>query len=136
MSQMHALTATFVESACGECGIVFFVPDWWQKERRNDHKSWYCPNGHCRVFKAESEAEQLRKQLDQEKKRREWAETRRDEYERSNVALRGQVTKAKNEAKRVAVRVGNGVCPCCNRSFTNLRRHMKTKHPEHGKADA
>jgi hypothetical protein len=22
------------------------------------------------------------------------------------------------------------VCPCCNRSFQNLRRHMATKHPE------
>lgn len=27
-------------------------------------------------------------------------------------------------------RVGKGVCPCCKRSFTNLRRHMTTKHPD------
>jgi hypothetical protein len=32
-----------------------------------------------------------------------------------------------------AYRIGNGVCPCCNRSFTNLRRHMTTKHPEYPK---
>lgn len=37
-------------------------------------------------------------------------------------AARGQVTRIKN-------RVGNGVCPCCNRSFGNLHRHMQTKHP-------
>jgi hypothetical protein len=23
------------------------------------------------------------------------------------------------------------VCPCCQRSFQNLSRHMKTKHPEY-----
>jgi hypothetical protein len=41
------------------------------------------------------------------------------------VAQRGQTTKARNQLERV----GNGVCPCCTRSFTNLRRHMATKHP-------
>lgn len=24
-----------------------------------------------------------------------------------------------------------GVCPCCNRSFTNVRRHMTSQHPDY-----
>jgi hypothetical protein len=26
-------------------------------------------------------------------------------------------------------RIQSGVCPCCNRTFENLGRHMKSKHP-------
>ena len=33
------------------------------------------------------------------------------------------------QRKKFIERTGNGVCPCCKRSFTNLRRHMNTKHP-------
>lgn len=39
-------------------------------------------------------------------------------------ATKGVITKIKK-------RVHNGVCPCCNRSFVNLRRHMKNKHPDY-----
>lgn len=27
-------------------------------------------------------------------------------------------------------RVQGGACPCCNRHFVQLERHMATKHPE------
>lgn len=37
---------------------------------------------------------------------------------------RGQLTKLKR-------RVSNGVCPCCNRSFADLHRHMTEKHPDY-----
>jgi hypothetical protein len=45
---------------------------------------------------------------------------------RSHAATKGHVTRKKRQLERVA----SGVCPCCNRSFVNLRRHMKTQHPE------
>lgn len=41
--------------------------------------------------------------------------------ERRLAAQRGVTTRLKN-------RVANGVCPCCNRTFANLQRHMSTKH--------
>ena len=44
--------------------------------------------------------------------------------DRKLSASKGQMTKLKN-------RVKNGVCPCCNRTFVNLLRHMKSKHPEY-----
>lgn len=28
-------------------------------------------------------------------------------------------------------RVGAGVCPCCKRTFQQLARHMKCKHPKY-----
>ncbi len=30
---------------------------------------------------------------------------------------------------RTRKRVGSGVCPCCSRTFQQLARHMKAKHP-------
>jgi hypothetical protein len=36
----------------------------------------------------------------------------------------------------VQKRVGNGVCPCCNRTFEDLARHMKVKHREYSLAAA
>ena len=32
-------------------------------------------------------------------------------------------------------RVKNGVCPCCNRSFTSLWQHIKNEHPEFGESN-
>ncbi len=31
---------------------------------------------------------------------------------------------------KVKKRAANGVCPCCNRTFSDLARHMKAKHPD------
>ena len=39
-------------------------------------------------------------------------------------------TNRRMKAEKQLKRVHNGVCPCCNRSFQNLQKHMKTKHPE------
>jgi len=59
------------------------------------------------------EAEQLAKQIVKTKSAKD-----------SLSATKGVITKIKK-------RVHNGVCPCCNRSFVNLNRHMKTKHPDY-----
>lgn len=112
------------------CGIVFAVPAHWDTKRREDHSPWYCPNGHRQFYLGKSDAEKLRDeltrkqaQLDQAKADADYQRKQRDHAERCTAAARGQVTKIKN-------RVGNGVCPCCNRTFSNLMQHMRTEHPE------
>ncbi len=114
---------------CPKCGIEYAAPKEFMDEARKDPKIFFhCPNGHSRHF-SESEADRLRKERDRLAQRiaekddriREERE-RADAAERRTAAARGQVTKIKN-------RVGHGVCPCCNRTFENLHRHMATKHP-------
>lgn len=113
---------------CGECGIRFGAPKTFFDARRADSKmSWHCPNGHVRVFR-ESEADKLRRERDrlkQETARLEqgiqWQREQREAAERRVSAARGQITKLKKRA-------ANGVCPCCNRTFVDLQRHMATKH--------
>lgn len=46
-----------------ECGIVYAVPTAWVKERREDHKTFYCPNGCRRWFPHKAEKEKLEERI-------------------------------------------------------------------------
>ena len=118
---------SFESIDCYKCGIEFGLPKSFIENRRKDQNSFWCPNGHSQCF-SESLADQLRRERDRLKqqiaqKDDEIARQRnlRDEADRKAAAARGQVTKLKNRAKA-------GLCPCCNRHFTNLERHMASKH--------
>jgi hypothetical protein len=113
---------TLEETSCCNCGVLFAVPDDWLANRRETGAGFYCPNGHSLVFK-KSEAQKLREQLEAEQRRVIRISNERDAEKRYASAMKGQVTKLK---KRAAA----GLCPCCNRSFVQLERHMKSKHPD------
>ena len=113
---------TFHIETCPECGIRFGIPDAFERHRRKDHNTFFCPNGHSQYYAGQSEAEQLRAENQRLKSSNAYLTEGRDHYQRSARAYRGQVTKIKN-------RVGKGVCPCCNRTFADLGAHMKSKHP-------
>ena len=127
--------------SCCNCGMTFAVPDAWVTDRRRNHDTWYCPNGHGQHFpgktdaeKANAEAERLRGELAAARQdKKYWYDRTKEErqakeaVERSRSAIKGQLTRVKR-------RVVNGVCPCCNRRFADLHRHMETKHPEYGEA--
>lgn len=119
-----ALTAWFKSCGpCAVCGIVVVLPAHLADKKREDHTVYFCGNGHKLVFKGKTELEKTRELLETERRWRERAEELRKQAELQASAARGVVTRMKN-------RVGNGVCPCCNRTFQNLMRHMQTKHPE------
>lgn len=117
----------YLESiTCCNCGTLFAMPQHLLKTFRGDPSRWfYCPNGHKQHF-SQSEADRLRKELERSERKLEMSENRIATTKREL----SRVTKAH---KKMRVRVMNGVCPCCNRSFENLRQHMATKHPEFGK---
>lgn len=117
-----SMYVTLTETSCTICSMPFAVTQtFWNrgKERGGDI---YCPAGHVMTFgvgslkKAEQEAVRLRAQLDQ-------ARSHAQTLEHSRNAMKGQVTKLKK-------RIGKGVCPCCNRQFANVERHMNTQHPD------
>jgi hypothetical protein len=114
---------------CCSCGCRFGVPKDYEQGKRNNKETFYCPNGHPLSYK-ESEADKLRRERDRLAQRLaekddsiRFERERREQVEKRLSATRGVVT-------RIRKRVGNGVCPCCTRSFTNLRSHMATEHPE------
>jgi len=114
-------------SDCATCGVIFGITAEMEERRREDHRALYCPNGHDLYFKGKSKLEKD-------------AEAARAEAERWRTRLfaeRDQAQAAREEAAaarasevRLRWRIGNGVCPCCNRSFPALAAHVATKHPE------
>lgn len=115
---------SFAFMSCGKCGVEFMMPSHFQREcsEQGDKRTWYCPNGHPRVY-SESEADTLRRERDRLKQQAARLEDEKRAAERLADA-------AKAETARLRKRIGNGVCPCCNRSFANVAKHMKSKHPD------
>jgi hypothetical protein len=128
---------TFEVETCCSCGVQFAMTSEFQAERlknRGANNPFYCPNGHKQHYTGKSEADKLREQNAQLQTRIEMRDKwlreereRKESAERRASAARGQVTKIRK-------RVGHGVCPCCNRSFEDLRRHMSIKHPAYHEA--
>ena len=114
--------------SCWKCGIQIAAPDNFVQKCRENLSPFYCANGH-RAYFQDSETTRLRAELETARRERDWAQKGRDKAQRSAAAYKGNVTRIKG-------RIANGVCPCCNRSFENLSRHMKTKHPSFDPKDA
>lgn len=107
----------FMLSNCITCGVKYTVPlDKWQREV--SHGGFHtCPNGHsqgwgkddCTVAKLTRERDGLKQQM---------------------AAKDDEIAAQAREMTRLQKRAKAGTCPCCKRTFSNMSRHMKTKHPE------
>lgn len=103
------------------CGIPFAISRSLYNEAQADHSiGFWCPNGHKVYFQGRSTLDRLR------------------DAQTAQVALRDQIEAACRDAEQARVallrdrqRFANGVCPCCNRSFGNVRRHMADQHPDY-----
>jgi hypothetical protein len=124
----YIYSTTLSMLTCGNCSIPFAIPDDLHRKVKRDGSPFWCPNGH-NISYSETENQRLKAERDSLKRDFDWAETARiaardqaDAAERRRRAAQGQVTKMRK-------RIGNGVCPCCNRTFANVSAHMETKHP-------
>lgn len=111
---------------CCKCGVGFWVTAQFDQQRLKDKQSFYCPNGHGQSY-TESEADRLRRQLEQTKRELTEAESARQFAE---IRLANEQARAKKDMKRVMRRANSGTCQHCHRTFSNVARHMETKHPE------
>ena len=113
-----------VSLSCFRCKCGFTLPDaLYHSAKASEKISFYCPYGHEQHYpKGETEEDKLRRERDLLYQRVAQRDDEIKSLEARRRAAVGQVTKIKN-------RVGHGVCPCCNRTFENLARHMSSKHP-------
>ena len=114
--------ANWREMECGACGIRFLVPQSFDNNKREHGLGWHCPNGHSRIYR-ESDSEKMRRE-------RDLARQQVARAEQEAAEAREAQAKAERREKRIRKRIHAGVCPCCNRTFVNLGRHMQTKHPD------
>jgi hypothetical protein len=127
-------TQTFTETLtlihCANCGMPFGISEDFEERRRNDHMGFYCPNGHSNVFKGTSEAEKLKRELAEKERSITYLRDAQTSLHNKLTQKNHEIRAHKGAKTRILNRVKNGVCPCCNRHFTNLERHMKNQHPE------
>jgi ssDNA-binding Zn-finger/Zn-ribbon topoisomerase 1 len=118
----HTLTETLVlvSEECCNCGVTFAMAKKFKEQRLRDRQTFYCPAGHGQHYTGETDADKLRRA----EQRNRALKDQLDAAEASRAAYKGQATKYRNQVARTE----NGVCPHCNRSFVDLRRHMGSKH--------
>lgn len=112
----------YVQVSCGrdDCGEHFAMSRSTYDETRRTGRTWYCPSGHRRVWKGPTTEQQLRDAEARERHLTDQLHAAEADAEQSRVRLAW-----------ARYRFANGVCPCCNRTFDNVRRHMETKHPDY-----
>lgn len=132
------ITISFVEQTCcvKGCGVEFAVTAAFDKQRIEKKDTFYCPNGHAQHYCGQTEADKFRAEKLRLEASVEWERSRVRRLEEKNAAERlatraqkGRATRFKNERDTIRKRIANGVCPCCNRHFTNVMRHIAGQHP-------
>ena len=116
----------FKHMDCGECGIEFYVPDSFYKERRERKLGWTCPNGHSRIF-SETESEKLRRERDRAVQQNARLADELREAAEAKAEIERRAARTERNLKR---RLAAGSCPCCRRTFGNMAQHMRKQHPD------
>jgi len=120
--------STLVPMECGKCGVWFALTEHMIAERRKDGETFWCPNGHGRVYR-HSELDQLRQQVQAAEELASWARRDTQRLQREKDQLANDLLDQVKLHKRVLRRVHGGVCPHCSRTFQNLQEHVARQHP-------
>lgn len=115
----HTITLTTMTCSCG---VTYALDEAYRAARQKDGKSWNCPNG-CSRHYVETEETKLRAQLARTEGALTHAKWEAKYAEGRRRAEKAAKTKLKN-------RIAKGVCPCCNRHFANVQKHIAGQHPE------
>lgn len=127
-------TVTIID--CPQCHMEFGIPRNFEKRRRDDHKSFYCPQGHTQYFPEKSEAEKLKEQLETARNSEEFWRVRSKREEEAKELARRQRDAYKGHTTRLKRRVAKGKCPSCSSDFPDLAAHMAEAHPEYAGVEA
>jgi hypothetical protein len=63
--EFHVETGLVLKT-CPVCGIHYAVPSQFDEKRRQDHRSFHCPNGHSLSFRGETPEERRIRRLSEE----------------------------------------------------------------------
>lgn len=115
---------------CGICGGTYAINERRRAECFQTGDGWHCP--YCQAswgYSNNNENARLKRELEAERKRKEWAQQDALRQREARLAAENRERAQKAAKTRLKNRVAKGVCPCCNRTFENLQRHMASKHP-------
>lgn len=113
------------QETCCSCHMTFFMPESFYKQcqEKKPNKSFYCPAGHSMHYTGETD-------LQKERRARQRAEQEKARLEQEAADAQAAQQRAERALKLHKKRAAAGTCPCCQRTFQNMARHMKAEHPE------
>ena len=122
----------FVEECCA-CGTPFAFPiDLYKRlQAAGTSGTFYCPRGHTQHYVNKP----LEAQLAEAKNDAAYYHNRLGEERKSHQHTTNRLNATRGVVTRIRKRVQAGICPCCNRKFAALERHMATKHPDYAASD-
>lgn len=127
-------TELYLET-CYSCGVPFGISEELHQSLKKSGNTFYCPNGHGQIYTAKKNAEERLKeveaQLAQEREAGEWYQEVYRQAKNELKHTRSSLRATKAAHTRTKNRIAKGICPCCNRQFLNLHRHMQTQHPDY-----
>ncbi len=129
------------EDECQSCGVVFAIPKIMHDNCKTHGGYWSCPNGHrwgYRKGDEQSKAERLQTQLkkaqrlcDRNLERANRMMRERDEMSGLAVTERRRANGYKGQMVLAKKRTAAGKCPCCERTYKQLARHIARQHPDY-----
>ena len=96
---------------CPTCGVVYAFSTDYEKRRREDGKSWSCPNGHSGIYFGESDAATERKARLTAERQRDAARIARDAARDQAEAAHRSANAYKGHITRREKQIANGVWP-------------------------
>lgn len=88
----------FSQLNCSYCGVLFAIEQGYRDKRKDDGKSFYCPNGHS-IYFTDSNQEIIKKlesEVERQKGRANMNNNAKEFYKRSATSYKGHLTRARN----------------------------------------
>lgn len=127
------MTSSLKYEDCIVCGVHFALPLVLYETHRKTGGYFHCPNGHSQGWaKTDSEEAKIRRERDRLKQENARLTEEKTLAEREKWEAIEAESKKRQAAERKLTRARKrhaaGVCLDCNRTFSQLARHMATKH--------
>ena len=119
------VSTVLCQITCGVCGGVYAILERYRQHKAEQGGYWHCP--YCQnTWGFSKEVSLIEKAQREARTANDMLARERAEHEQTTMSLRAH----KAAKTRLKNRIANGICPCCNRYFKNLHKHIKTEHPK------
>jgi len=132
MTMTKVEVSTTLHTVSCSCGGVYAITEAHRAQAEREGTCWTCP--YCRTswgFSGRGTNATLKRELESQKRATASAQGRANRFAAAAEHQTRRASTYKGHLTRTKKRVAEGVCPCCTRTFKNLKRHMDGQHPDY-----
>lgn len=128
------ITVQLTHIDCWNCHAIYAIDEAARLRYKSKGETWTCPYCAQSTGYGDSDAVRERRLREQAEKSAQFWRERSERAARERVSAEHSARTVRGHMTRLKRRVAAGVCPCCQRTFQDLHRHMKGQHPEYAVA--